>query len=133
MSGMSRKRRSPEEEKALSYARDCRNAYGENDKASRKLIPLRKAQESRKVRRNVTQELTALPAAGDEAADLIESSARQDVQRVGGWRKARDAPLGELVAGGLRARESRVGRKARSRLVQEQFITALEPSKSPAE
>ena len=32
-------RRSPQEKKALSYARDCRNVYGENDKSSRKNIP----------------------------------------------------------------------------------------------
>ena len=27
------------QEKALSYANDCRNIYGESDKASRKAIP----------------------------------------------------------------------------------------------
>jgi hypothetical protein len=87
--------RSPREKKALSYALDRRNAYRENDKASRKLIPLRKAQESRQARRKAAQALEALPRLGEAAADVAESSARQDVYRVGGWRKSADAPLGE--------------------------------------
>jgi hypothetical protein len=37
--------RSPQEKKALSYELDRRNAYGQNDKAARKAIPLRKAME----------------------------------------------------------------------------------------
>lgn len=120
MSAMSKENRGPQEKKALSYAKDRRNAYGENDKAARKLIPLRKAQESRQVRRKVTQELTMLPALDEEAADLIESSVRQDVHRIGGWRKAADEALGRIVALALEARDSRSGRKARSRLKREQ-------------
>lgn len=38
--------RGPQEKKALSYARDRRNGYGENDKSSRKAIPARKAGET---------------------------------------------------------------------------------------
>jgi hypothetical protein len=45
--GNSPVKRNPGEKKRLSYAKDCRNSYGENDKASRKLIPLRKAQQNR--------------------------------------------------------------------------------------
>jgi hypothetical protein len=49
---MSKKKlRSPQEKKSLSCANDRRNTYRENDKASRKLIPLRKAQESRQGKR----------------------------------------------------------------------------------
>lgn len=33
----------PQEKKSLSYAKDRRNTYGENSKASRKAIPLSKA------------------------------------------------------------------------------------------
>lgn len=33
------KRRSPQEKKRLSYAKDRRNDYGENDKSSRKNVP----------------------------------------------------------------------------------------------
>ncbi len=120
MCAMSKKNRATQEKKALSYAKDRRNAYGQNAKASRKLIPLRKAQESRQVRRKVTKELTMLPAVDEEAADLIESSARQDVHRVGGWKKGADEALGRIVAFALDARDSRSGRKARSRQKREQ-------------
>jgi hypothetical protein len=90
--------RSPQEEKALSYTREGRNAYGENVKASRRLVPLRKAQESRQDRHKVSQDLAALPRLDEAAADLAESSARQDTHRVGGWRKTPDRPLGEVLA-----------------------------------
>ena len=113
--GMPRKRdRSPQEKKALSYANDRRNAYGENNKAARKLIPLRKAQESRQGRRKVTQGLSVVSRVAGEVADLIESSARHDVHRIGGWKKSPDASLGEVVASSIAARERRSGRKARS-------------------
>jgi hypothetical protein len=35
-------RRSPQEKKRLSYLKDGRNVYGENDKASRKNLPKKK-------------------------------------------------------------------------------------------
>ena len=89
--------KSPQEKKALSYAKDRRNAYGENDKASRKAIPLRKAGENRQDRRKINQELAALPELDEAAAALIESSARHEINRVGGWKKAADIPLTEFI------------------------------------
>lgn len=113
---MSKKgQRSPQEKKALSYANDRRNTYGENDKASRKLIPLRKAQESRQDRRKVAQELSGLPRLDEETAAVVESSARHDVNRVGGWKKAADDALGKVVEWALEARERRAGRKVTQR------------------
>ena len=106
--------RSPQERKALSYAKDRRNTYGENDKASRKLIPLRKAQESRQDRRKVAQEIALLPNLDEQSADLLESSIRQDVHRVGGWRKSPDQPLGKTVTWAKGARQKREGRRQRS-------------------
>jgi hypothetical protein len=106
--------RSPREKKALSYAKDRRNDYGENDKAARTAIPLRKAMENRQVRRKTAQAMGALPLLSEEAVDLLESSARHDINRVGGWRKSADAPLGEHIAKALAAREARIGRKMRS-------------------
>jgi hypothetical protein len=50
-------RRSPAEKKALSYARDRRNAYGQNDKASRKAISLRKRKVNRANRHAARQQL----------------------------------------------------------------------------
>lgn len=110
---MNKKLRSPQERKALSYAKDRRNTYGENDKASRKLIPLRKAMENRQDRRKVAQEIALIPKLDEGAADLLESSVRHDVHRVGGWRKGADQPLGKVVTWAKEAREKRADRKAR--------------------
>lgn len=89
--------KSPQEKKALSYAKDRRNVYGENDKASRKAIPARKAGESRKVRRKARHSLDVLDLADEAKADIIESSLRHDLERVGGWKKGPDAPLSEFI------------------------------------
>lgn len=90
--------KSPREKKALSYQRDCRNGYGENDKASRKAIPKRKALESRKDRHKVAQGLARIGRVSEEVAEAIESSARHDINRVGGWRKVPDTPLRDHLA-----------------------------------
>ncbi|WP_194828528.1 hypothetical protein [Nocardia sp. XZ_19_231] len=45
------RRRSPQEKKSLSYAKDRRNGYGENDKSSRKNIPRNKRIRNRVDRR----------------------------------------------------------------------------------
>src|ERR1700761_813602 len=99
--------KSPQEKKALSYAKDRRNAYGENAKASRKAIPLRKAGENREDRRKVNQDLAALPDLDEAAAALIESSARHEINRVGGWKKQADIPLAQFVEGQNRKRSWR--------------------------
>ena len=85
--------KTPQDKKALSYAKDRRNTYGENDKSSRKAIPARKAGESRKVRRKANQALTVVERLDEEAANIVESSLKQDVERVGGWTKCPDEPL----------------------------------------
>lgn len=102
-SQMNEKRpRTPQEKKSLSYANDRRNTYGENDKASRKAIPARKAGENRKVRRKANQALNVIDRLDDENAAVIESSLKQDLERVGGWTKSPDVPLSEYME--LRAR-----------------------------
>jgi hypothetical protein len=92
-----KKPRSPQEKKTLSYANDRRNTYGENDKASRKAIPARKAGENRKVRRKTRQAVGVLEHAGEVTAEVVESSLRHDLERVGGWKKAPDAPLSDYI------------------------------------
>ncbi|ESQ80053.1 hypothetical protein [Asticcacaulis sp. YBE204] len=89
--------RSPQEKKKLSYAKDRRNNYGESDKASRKAIPLRKARESRDDRRKTRQIAGQIERMDSETADKAESSLKQDINRVGGWTKSPDQPLGEHV------------------------------------
>jgi hypothetical protein len=92
-----KKPRSPHEKKALSYAHDRRNTYGENDKASRKAIPARKAGENRKIRRKARQSVAVLDHVDEVTADVAESSLRHDLERVGGWKKSPDAPLADYI------------------------------------
>jgi len=92
-----KKPRSPQEKKALSYANDRRNTYGENDKASRKAIPARKAGENRKVRRKARQSVEVLDKADEAKAEVVESSLRHDLERVGGWKKSPGAPLSDYI------------------------------------
>ena len=87
----------PQEKKALSYAHDRRNGYGENDKASRTAIPARKAGENRKVRRKANQALQVAEQVDEDTAAGIESSLRHDVERVGGWTKSPDIPLRDFM------------------------------------
>ena len=87
--------KSPQEKKVLSYAKDRRNGYRENDKASRKAIPRRKAIASRSNRRKIVQSLSAIDRIDDAAAALVESSARHEIDRVGGWKKEPDISLAE--------------------------------------
>lgn len=116
--------KTPAEKKRLSYERDGRNSYGENAKASRKLIPLRKARESRDDRRKINQALASVPLLGEEKIDLIESSARQDINRVGGWKKSPDIPLGKKVENQKDAAQYRS--KAARKFKQENFKALLE-------
>lgn len=89
--------KTPQEKKSLSYMRDRRNVYGENDKASRKAIPARKAAENRKSRRKANHVLGVVDRLDEASAATAESSLKHDVERVGGWTKAADAPLAEFI------------------------------------
>jgi hypothetical protein len=89
-------RRSPQEKKALSYAKDRRSIYGENDKSSRKNIPLRKRLVNKANRHAMQQQLHQAEGLVDlDRVDLAEvSRARPKV-----WRKRPDVPLGEYLNG----------------------------------
>jgi hypothetical protein len=104
-------RRTPQQKKALSYAKDQRNTFGQNDKASRKSIRRNKRMPNRADRHREHQVLSAAtgPAAvqtAAEAAELAESRllATRSWWMVKRWRKLRDAPLAEVVADKLRRR-----------------------------
>jgi hypothetical protein len=118
------KRKTPQEKKALSYDKDCRNAYGENDKSSRKNIPLRKAKVNRGYRRKLNQALHEIGNKLDlEKAELAESEARSIKRRY--WKKSADEPLGKVVERKLGRRESHAGKgKAVRRKVRE-FVKNL--------
>lgn len=103
-----KKKLSPQEKKALSYKKDRRNTYGENDKSSRKNIRLGKKLSRRKMRRL---------GKGDFQAD--DGQVEAVLKKEAHWRfeKFPDAPLGGFVENRLRARKTRVGaRKARAKL-----------------
>lgn len=109
--------RDPARKKALSYARDRRNTFGQNDKAARKAIPARKSGESRKSRRKAGQALKVIERADETTAALSESSLAHDIERVGGWTKSPDTPLGTVVKRNVRMRTERLGRKSRGSTV----------------
>ena len=89
---------SPQQKKKLSYARDRRNAYRENSKASRKNLPRRRARKHRQFRHAVKQTIA-------EARDLDAVESRVAAVRRDGWQKVSDIPLAEYVR---RQRERRV-------------------------
>ena len=91
----SRRRKTPQQKKALSRAKDRREHYGQNDKAARKLIPIRKAQSHRKIRRVGKLALFENP----ETADAVFKSLRTDR-----WRKWPGNPLGRDIDSKLNAR-----------------------------
>jgi len=103
----------PQEKKELSYERDRRNAYGENDKASRKAIPLRKRIVARSYRRSTKQQLPESPVVAS-TDDLDDAEARVRSVRRSEWKKWPDIPLGEFIARQQRWRGIRDGRKNRA-------------------
>lgn len=93
-------RRTPQEKKRLSYVKDRRNSYGENDKSSRKNIRRNKRIPNSANRRHARTVLTALLGSPDDfRADAVEE--RMKVRRPKRWRKFPDAPLGAVVDGTL--------------------------------
>ncbi|MFI9559747.1 hypothetical protein [Nonomuraea endophytica] len=90
------RQRTPQEKKLLSYAKDRRNSYGENDKSSRKSIRRNKRIPHRANRHLAHQILEAAIGAVDE---VVEEQVEQRVgrRRPKQWRKAPDIPLGEIV------------------------------------
>jgi hypothetical protein len=90
-------RKTPQEKKALSYAKDRRNDYGENDKSSRKAIPLRKRLVNRANRHN-TQRLLGDATGSPDPAAADDAEQRALGKRPKRWKKWRDKPLGEVLA-----------------------------------
>lgn len=113
-----KKRRSPREKKRLSYSRDRRNTYGENDKSSRKNIARNKRNRHRSERHREQQQLSAALGPVDEVveADLDERLAR--ARRGSRWRKLPDTPLGLYVASTLAVRARKGISEARTEQVR---------------
>ena len=106
-----KKRRSPAEKKALSYAKDRRNSYGENDKASRKSIPRSKAKGHRANRRKAARTLDRIETLDQDEAALAENAITTDLDRLKRWKKSPDQPLGDHIKRQDELRDYRAGRK----------------------
>lgn len=99
--------KTPQEKKRLSYQHDRRNTYGENQKSSRKNIPLSKQSSHQDERRSIRQ--TLFPAHGtvlDEVADEVQSQALRKgrLKKLDAFRKSPDRPLKEVVEQRLKRR-----------------------------
>ncbi|GAA4011293.1 hypothetical protein GCM10022247_37070 [Allokutzneria multivorans] len=100
-------RRSPQEKKALSYERDRRNDYGENDKSSRKNIRRNKQLPNRADRHRERGLLAAATGPVElEAAERAEIAlhSKKSMWDTKRWRKWRDSPLRDVVIYKLRRR-----------------------------
>ena len=99
-------RKTPQEKKRLSYAKDRRGSSGYRFKPARRWVPARKRQTNRVNRRRVHQGLLAAAGWPDtEAAYAAEE--RLMFRRPKSWGKWPDLPLGMWVE---RVLERRVGR-----------------------
>ncbi len=95
--------KTPQEKKRLSYAKDCRNCYGENDKGSRTSIRRNKAHSNRRLRRAVVLTLQIETVNNDSVErDLLQETIRKFTRKK--WRKWADKPLGEIVKGKVEER-----------------------------
>ncbi len=125
------KQKTPQEKKASSYAKDCRNTYGESDKGSRKTIRKNKTIQNQVYRRKVNQVLNELDNTKSENAELIESEAKSITK--GKWKKCSDTPLGLFVELQKDMSERRVGRKTRGDLLKsnldDKFLSELKKRK----
>lgn len=88
------KRKTPQQKKAESLAKDRRSTYGNNAKAARKAVPSRKRQRSQAERRLAKQELAGAAADENRADAMID---KVTLKRRKAWQKWADEPLGEVL------------------------------------
>jgi hypothetical protein len=117
-------KKTPQEKKTLCYAKDRRNTYGENDKASRKLVPLRKARVNRGFRRKINEVLKSPEGHPLETADILEAQVR-NIKRED-WKKSADQPLGIVIEEKLLRRTTHAGNGKSARKKATEFLKAIE-------
>jgi hypothetical protein len=103
---MTKRRRSPQEKKALSYTRDRRNRYGENAKSSRKNIPRRKRLIAR-AERHAQHAALGRDARLTDAETMVGTPARALGGKHRNWRKQPDRSLGRVIKAKLEHRKPR--------------------------
>ncbi|GAA2775465.1 hypothetical protein [Kitasatospora cinereorecta] len=123
-----RQQRSPQEKKRLSYLKDRRNDYGENQQSSRRNIPRNRRAAHHELRRAESLALQRLRSYGPTADDA-DPRIRFGRRRTGRWRKSPDATLAIVVAYRLE-RRARLGidRPERSRERLDRVRRHLPPS-----
>lgn len=119
-------RRTPQAKKALSYAKDRRNVYGENDKSSRRNITLRKARQRRSFRKNANQLLQGVIGAFDEKEFEIVENKLRILKRKDWWGKIPDVSLGEFVQRKLERRKNDAGKGKTARKKIREVLKELE-------
>jgi hypothetical protein len=95
------KLKTPREKKLASLALDGRNVYGENDKSSRKAIPLKKQLSHQALRRASKQPLALLNSQiGEDGLVLAEAAllSNEIKAKRGRFRKRPDEALGNVLA-----------------------------------
>jgi len=96
------KLKTPKQKKLASLALDRRNVYGENDKASRKLIPLAKQLSQQALRSAAKRPLIRAEMLSDEdSANRVEFEVQSAVIQAKrkSFKKRPDAPLGAVLKG----------------------------------
>jgi hypothetical protein len=108
------KLKTPHEKKLASLALDGRNVYGENDKSSRKAIPLRKQLSHQALRRASKQPLSTLESNASED-NLIQVQAELLANEIGAkrqrFRKRPDESLGAVLQAKLAGNQAGFKRK----------------------
>lgn len=119
------KAKTRQEKKALSYAKDRRNAYGENDKSSRKNIPLRKAKSHRSYRKKVNDILfKTLNVVEIEEVEIVENEVKSVKKDV--WKKYPDISLKEHIERQLGYRKKHISKGKTSRKKVREIVEGLE-------
>jgi hypothetical protein len=96
-------RKSPQQKKSESYAKDRRNTYGENAKASRKNLPRKKRRQVREERRLANMAVVADGRVDLELVDIADAKLLK--KRKNAWKlKSPDTPLGEVIERKVRQR-----------------------------
>ncbi len=104
------RKKTPQEKKSLSYAKDCRNIYGENDKTSRIAIRKNKTFPNRAFRKHINDTLqSAIGAVDLEKAESVDVEIKEIKRRK--WKKVADAPLGQIIRGQIETGERPIRRR----------------------
>jgi len=108
--------KSPDQKKTLSLELDRRNTYGENAKASRRLIPKGKQTSHQAERRAANAPLQSIQGAvSEEVAIKLELVSQDEAikKRRKAFKKSPDQPLGLVLT-----EKAKLGRKPFGNLVQ---------------